>query len=86
MNAPSFSTSSRGMPVSMDEWIIGQSEDGNRRHVVHTIAPRFIAAFSEQADECSNPIEVDEIDPIPDAHRWPILKCAAEILAAMRFR
>ena len=56
INAPSPHRLAR-YPVPMDEWIIGQSEDGDRLYVVHTIAPRFIAAFSEHADECSDPLE-----------------------------
>jgi hypothetical protein len=67
-------------PVPISEWICGESPDQSELYVVHTTAPRFIAAFSEMDDGSVAVHEVVEIDSIPAADAARIRLYATEAL------
>ena len=61
----------------MSEWSIDGTTDGWRR-IKHTAAPRFVETFGAATE----PLDVEEIDPITWNERNPWLLCAVEIIDA----
>ena len=68
-------------PTPIDEWIAGDSTDYQRRYVVDTHAPRFIAEFLEIRTGNATLHQIVEIDPVPTVDVARLKSEAAEALA-----
>ncbi len=64
-----------------DEWIIGQSVDGERDYVVHLHPPRFIVEFVESDVGELETGGVDLMDPADDREIDHLLREAMEAYA-----
>ncbi len=61
-----------------DEWIIGQSIDGDRDYALHMRAPRFVVEIASDEDGAVRPVEIEFLDGDPEGNVAQCLEDAAD--------